>query len=285
MLELHWLPDGERLVSCSPDRTARVWDAETGRQLKRMAEHSEIINSCRPLRRGGPLVVTGSDDGTAKIWDLRAKRSVATVTERYQILATAWAEAGDQVSKLGGEGTSSAFVFTTTPHLTCPIPSLPPSLIQVYTGGIENVVRAWDLRRNEAVMTLEGHTDSVTGLDVAPGGTHLLSNGADGVVREWDVRPYAPRDRCCAAYRGATHDFERNLLRCAYSPDGTKLVAGSADRLVRVWERGTARQLYVLPGHTGSVNEVVFHPTEPIVASAGSDKQVFMGELASASAA
>lgn len=134
-------------------------------------------------------------------------------------------------------------------------------------------------------MTLEGHTDSVTGLDVAPGGTHLLSNGADGVVREWDVRPYAPQDRCCAAYRGATHDFERNLLRCAYSPNGTKLVAGSADRLVRVWERGTARQLYVLPGHTGSVNEVVFHPTEPIVASAGSDKQVFMGELASASAA
>ena len=35
-----------------------------------------------------------------------------------------------------------------------------------------------------------------------------------------------------------------------------------------------------LPGHSGSVNEAVFHPQEPIVASAGSDKQIYVGELA-----
>jgi Prp8 binding protein len=28
------------------------------------------------------------------------------------------------------------------------------------------------------------------------------------------------------------------------------------------------------------VNDVVFHPTEPIVASCGSDKKIFLGELA-----
>lgn len=39
-------------------------------------------------------------------------------------------------------------------------------------------------------------------------------------------------------------------------------------RLSLSWWRGLAR----LPGHTGSVNEVCFHPKEPIIASVASDR-------------
>jgi len=41
----------------------------------------------------------------------------------------------------------------------------------------------------------------------------------------------------------------------------------------------SAEELYVLPGHNGSVNSVIFHPTENVVASASSDKSIFIGEL------
>ena len=58
------------------------------------------------------------------------------------------------------------------------------------------------------------------------------------------------------------------------------MTGGSADRMVYVWEFTSRRLLYKLPGHSGSVNEAVFHPQEPIVASAGSDKQIYVGELA-----
>jgi WD40 repeat protein len=37
---------------------------------------------------------------------------------------------------------------------------------------------------------------------------------------------------------------------------------------------------YALPGHKGSVNEVVFHPKEPIVGSCSNDRTLFLGELA-----
>ena len=47
---------------------------------------------------------------------------------------------------------------------------------QVYTGGIENVVKAWDLRKGEVALTLSGHGDTVTGLALSPDGNHLLSN-------------------------------------------------------------------------------------------------------------
>lgn len=48
--------------------------------------------------------------------------------------------------------------------------------VQVYTGGIENSVNVWDLRKGEIAMTLPGHDDTITGLSVSPDGNLLLSN-------------------------------------------------------------------------------------------------------------
>ena len=67
VVELHWTSDGERVVTASPDKTVRAWDVASGQQVKKMAEHDSFVNSCCPLRRGPPLLVSGSDDGTAKV--------------------------------------------------------------------------------------------------------------------------------------------------------------------------------------------------------------------------
>lgn len=128
---MHWSNDGETLLSASPDKTVRVWDTATGTQTKKMTEHDNFVNSCSPLRRGPPLLVSGSDDShvkvdicqtlsysfalppatlrfykhcnicaTAQVWDQRVKRSVQTFEGKYQVLAVAFGDAGDQVSLL-----------------------------------------------------------------------------------------------------------------------------------------------------------------------------------------
>lgn len=48
--------------------------------------------------------------------------------------------------------------------------------MQVYTGGIENVISVWDLRKGQVSMTMPGHSDTITGLSLSPDGNHLLSN-------------------------------------------------------------------------------------------------------------
>lgn len=68
--------------------------------------------------------------------------------------------------------------------------------MQVYTAGIETNVKVWDLRKEAVVLTLEGHSDIVTGMSVSPDGSHLLTNSMDNTLRVWDVRPYAPENRC-----------------------------------------------------------------------------------------
>ena len=75
--------------------------------------------------------------------------------------------------------------------------------------------------------------------------------------------------------------FARAVARvqCAWTPDGKHVGCGSADRNVYVWNVASRALKYRLPGHTGSVNDVDFHPSEPVVLSASSDKRLYLGEL------
>lgn len=138
----------------------------------------------------------------------------------------------------------------------------------------------WDLRKDEVSTVLRGHSDIVTSVSLSPDGNFVLSNAMDATVRKWDVRPFVTGPRLKTTFVGAKHGFERTLIRCGWSADMRFVASGSADRYVYVWDAESGELRYHLPGHTGSVNEVAFHPKEPIVGSCGSDKNIYFGELA-----
>jgi Prp8 binding protein len=103
----------------------------------------------------------------------------------------------------------------------------------IYSGGIDNIIRRWDIKADTGVpnLTLEGHSDTITGLALSPDGTSLLSNAMDSTLRKWDVRPFTPAEsRCVLHYDGVHHGAEKGLLRCAWSKDGELVTCGSADR-------------------------------------------------------
>nr|GEU79767.1 DNA-directed DNA polymerase [Tanacetum cinerariifolium] len=74
-----------------------------------------------------------SDDGTAKLWDPRQRSAIHTFLDKYQVTAVAFSDTSDKI----------------------------------YSGGINNVVKVWDLRRNEVTMTREGHQNMIAGTDIA----------------------------------------------------------------------------------------------------------------------
>ena len=48
---------------------------------------------------------------------------------------------------------------------------------------------------------------------------------------------------------------------------------------LHVWSVETRKPTYALPGHQGSVLDVKFHPSQPIIASSGAGGEIFLGEL------
>lgn len=245
VLDLHYMTDGETMVTCSADKLLSLWDYETGTKVKKFKGHTSYVNSCCPARRGPEMIVSGSDDCTVKLWDRRKKTAVQTFQNVYPVTAVCF---DDKAS-------------------------------QIVSGGVDNIVKVWDLRKNDIMFRMAGHTDTVSGFRLSPDGSFVLSNAMDNTVRIWDIRPFAPAERCLKVFMGVQHNFEKNLLKCAWSPDGRYISAASADRFVYVWDTVTRKVLYKLPGHNGCVNDVDFHPNEPILLSAGSDKKIYLGEL------
>ncbi|KAF9281971.1 hypothetical protein BGZ68_006296 [Mortierella alpina] len=246
ILELHWSRDGSMIFTASTDKSCGVFDVQTGERIKRFKGHTSFVNSCSPARRGPELLASGSDDGSVKIWDLRAKNAVESFDSQYQITSVSFSDAGDLV----------------------------------FAGGIDNNIAAWDLRKKTVSYSLTGHMDTISGLSLSPDGNQLLSNAMDNTVKIWDVKPFsATGNRMLKTFEGAPHGFEKNLIRPAWSKDGSMIGVGSGDRTMVIWDALTRKILYKLPGHKGCVNEVDFHPKEPIVVSCSTDKTMFLGEI------
>ncbi|CAM9381370.1 unnamed protein product [Heterosigma akashiwo] len=240
VLEVAWGDQGHKLVSASADKTLCLWDPNAGKLKKKLTGHTGIVNSCVFGKRGGTMVVSGSDDGTVRVWDTRVRNAIDTFESKWPVLAVEVARDDDVV----------------------------------YTGGLDNEVKAWDLRMGAVALRLEAHTDSVcmfcilttletSGLRLSPDSTHLLSNSMDNSMNQWDIRPFKEGSRLTKTYRGHIHNFEKTLLKCGWSPDGQMVSRGSGGPGGKVVGRAERDGVLPLPGHAGPPTRLYSTPTSP----------------------
>ncbi|MFF5211928.1 WD40 repeat domain-containing protein [Streptosporangium sp. NPDC000396] len=94
---------------------------------------------------------------------------------------------------------------------------------------------------------------------------YIATAGYDNQIVLWDQRTREPLSR-------AYHDHLAN--QCAFSPDGTRLVTSSSDYTARLWQVPELRLLAVLGDQSDDVEMSVFHPDQPLVATASRDHKV-----------
>ena len=86
--------DGTRIVTASRDRTARLWDAATGKALTMLVGH-DVVGSAR-FSPDGSRIVTACNDKTAQVWNVLAPSAGAPPDWfpdflRYMAQRAAWA--------------------------------------------------------------------------------------------------------------------------------------------------------------------------------------------------
>lgn len=114
-----------------------------------------------------------------------------------------------------------------------------------------------------SVEMQRGHRGGVTALLFSKSGRELISGGADGNLRIWDIAS-GQSQRLIRVY-------ETGIRSLAISPDGTTLVAGSGDRVASVWEVETGAEIRRWEAHDSAVNAIVFAPEGTSFMTAGED--------------
>src|SRR5947209_3146954 len=66
---LTFTPDGNRIFSGDGDRSARLWETSTGKQIREFRGHDDPI-TCVAVLPDGRRALTASGDRTIRVWDL-----------------------------------------------------------------------------------------------------------------------------------------------------------------------------------------------------------------------
>jgi WD40 repeat protein len=121
VVSVAYSPDAKSVLTGSWDKTARLWDAATGRPLGPPLTHQGAVVSVA-YSPDGKSVLTASDDKTARLWDVselpdnleRISTWVEVITglgldefgSVNMLINTTWTERRKKLETLGGPPTT-----------------------------------------------------------------------------------------------------------------------------------------------------------------------------------
>jgi WD40 repeat protein len=71
-------PDGKYILSGGADGTARLWDVQTGQEVRRFTGHQDEVRNVT-FSPDGKYILTASSDGTARLWLLDLQDTIRGV--------------------------------------------------------------------------------------------------------------------------------------------------------------------------------------------------------------
>jgi WD40 repeat protein len=211
-------PDGERLVTVSMDKTARVYDLATGETVK------VFRVPIGPGNEGALLAGAISPDGRILAVSGQSIGNGALGTLIYLInLQTGRVE---RVLK-GHSNVVFALAFS-------------PDGKRLASASPDQSALVYDLAAGKVEHALTGHRSAVVDLAFSPDSKRLATASDDHTARLWSLATGAVE----AELRGHTD----KVISVAWSSDGKTIATGGVEGAIRLWEPdGTPRATFPFP--------------------------------------
>jgi dipeptidyl aminopeptidase/acylaminoacyl peptidase len=236
-------PDGQRVVSGSRDRSVRIWDPSSGRELLTVPGHADTVWTAA-FSPDGQRLATGSWDRTVKIWEATTGRELFTLRGHTdEIRSVTFSPDGQRVASGSGDRTIKLWEVTSGTELLTlrghkagvESVAFSPDGQRVVSGSSDRTIKLWEVTSGAELLTLQGHADEVRSVAFSSDGRRFVSGSADRTVKVWE----AAGGLELLTLRGHEEDVEAVV----FSPDGLRLVTGGGDRTIRVWEAASVQQL------------------------------------------
>jgi WD40 repeat protein len=193
LLSASFSPDGQRIVTTSRDRTARIWDI-SGKLLAELRGHEDWVLSAS-FSPDSQRIVTASEDDTARIWDISGKLLVELQGHRGDVRSASFSPDGRRIVTAADDGTARVwdipnklFVPFKKFHSQVLSASFSPDGQRLVTVAEDGIPRIWDISGN-LLAELKGHRSDVysASASFSPDGQRIVTASLDGTVRVWQV--------------------------------------------------------------------------------------------------
>ena len=137
-------PDGAYVFSAGDDGMVKMWDVNSGIDVKTYNGHSAPVR-CIQLSSDGQYMISGDDEGVILIWKVGDEKQPVRRME-------------------GHEGGVNVIEFM-------------PGEKEFLTGGNDKLIKHWKFESGDLIKTIEGLTGVVRAIGVSPDGTRIIEGG------------------------------------------------------------------------------------------------------------
>jgi len=272
---------GERVVTASEDRSARVWDVRSGRGLAVLRGHRDGV-CWAAFDPSGARVVTASHDRTAVVWDASTGNVLAALVGHEGPLVFAeFSPKGDRIFTSSRDRT--ARLWDAASGVQIAVMGAHKNVVvsaafsrngdRIVTGSQDKTARVWDGTTGSQLAVMVGHTRAVEWVALSPTGDRVVTASSDQTARIWDL--------ATGSQLVELKGHESVLTCAAFSPDGTRVATASCDASAVIWDALTGNIVARLRGHEKAVKTVEFSRSGDRVVTASHDKTVRIWDAAS----
>ena len=228
--------DGRRFATASLDRSVRIWETASGREVMRLM-HDAAVDAIA-LDRAGTHLASGSQNGRVRKWDLRTGKEIPGLFMSHQ-------------------GAVKAVSFS-------------PDDRMIVTGSEDHTARVWDAENGREVGRM-AHEAAVNTAILSPDGKEIATLDGTHSARVWRV---ADGQESMRAVHEATVNAVVFSRDGRFLISGSGHIEMKTRRVIHaaavLWDRSEGRTISRF-GHGDSVDELVFSPDSRYVATASWD--------------
>ncbi len=163
----------------------RLYDFASGRIVRLLSGHTNIVNGLA-FSRDGRFLISGGADHAAVVWDVQT---------------------GRMLHRLRGH-TNDIYAVTFSADGR-----------RAITGSYDRTIKIWDMASGKAITTMAGHKGGLTSIAINPQDGTIVSGSLDGEIRVWDGDTGAPvkvllNQKTSVGILAITPDGQRLLSTC-----------------------------------------------------------------------
>ena len=267
-------PDGTKVLTRSWDKTARLWDVNSGKLIHTLEGHEAEVYSAVFSPDGSKILTSGK---TVKLWDSCNGKLIRTfinwhINREQDIYAAIFSPDGSKILTHSFRyaclfnSSSGELIWMTENSDQIGSAAFSPNGRKIVIASWDNVISILSIRSGKTINVLSGHDDSVRSAVFDNTGKKILSASYDGTAVLWNSK----RGKIIQRFEKHTDVIESAV----FSADGLKVLTASRDNTACIFEIGNGKPIHILSGHTDDVLSAIFSPDNKMVLTMSLDNSM-----------
>ncbi len=244
--------DGKRVLSASYDKTAKIWDFQSGLLIASLEGHSQPVQVARFSPDDNYILTLSESDaligeGLIRIWDSKTYNLICNIGLDSRINSAEFSPDSKKIITVSADSSARIWDIATGALLTKCIGHFVPrtkvffSTDNQYIAGAltDSTAGIWDAANGKLIRLLKEYTGLVTDISMTSDGTKIVTASSDSSLRIWN----SPTGEFLFTLK-----IENANVRAAkFNQSGTLLMSSHNSiegSMVKLWDSKTGKLIY-----------------------------------------